>query len=206
MNTGDLDPYSRRVNFLKLTLPLVALGLLSTTFLLSRSIDPMDALPFGDAADPERLSEQRVTKPRFVGLTERGHEIIVRAEVARPETGGRFADAEDVTAFITLSKNPTKRVMLQSKSGILDHERKVARFVGDVRITTSSGYELTTAALESSLDELRVESEGDVQGQSPLGQLAAGKMVVYEDSRTQETSIRFTNGVELRYDPKRNRE
>ena len=43
-----MDRYSRMVAIFKVLLPLAALAILSTLFLLSRTIDPTTTIPFAD--------------------------------------------------------------------------------------------------------------------------------------------------------------
>ncbi len=44
-----VDRYSRMVALLKVSLPLIALGILSTLFLVSRAVDPPMTIPFADS-------------------------------------------------------------------------------------------------------------------------------------------------------------
>ena len=46
-----MDRYSRMIAFLKVLLPLMALALLSTLFLLSQNTEPMASIPFAEAPD-----------------------------------------------------------------------------------------------------------------------------------------------------------
>ena len=48
--------HSRLVYWLKITLPLVALMILSSVFLLSRSIRPEDAIPFAEVDIADRVT------------------------------------------------------------------------------------------------------------------------------------------------------
>ena len=84
------DRYSRLVFWLKVTLPLVALAILSTLFFVAETLDPEAAIPYA-SVDVERiLKEQGVTKPTFGGVTEDGVAISMSAcpcgprKIARP--------------------------------------------------------------------------------------------------------------------------
>ena len=195
-----MDGYSRLVAFLKVLLPLTALGLLSTLFLLSRSVDPTTTIPFGEAEITERLQKERITAPYFSGTTSGGDQVIFTATSANPGTDGGLAQANDLTAKITLSGGGT--IELSSETGSFDPRNDLARFVGSVEIKTATGYVLTTEALQSRVENIDARSDGPVQGHGPLGQLQAGQLVLTSQSGANDTHLLFKNGVKLVYDPK----
>ena len=195
-----MDGYSRLVAFLKVVLPLTALGLLSTLFLLSRSVDPTTTLPFGDAEISERLREGLITAPYFSGTTNGGDQIIITASTAKPGNAGALAQAKELSAKITMANGTD--VSLKALTGSFDPEQDLARFTGDVLIETTSGYILTTEALESRIQRLNLRSDGSVDGRTPFGTLEAGRMELTTDSATNDAHLLFKDGVKLIYDPK----
>ena len=195
-----MDGYSRLVAILKVALPLTALALLSTLFLLSRSVDPTTTIPFGEAEISERLREAVITAPYFSGVTSSGEQIIITATSARPGSEGAFAKAEDLRAQIGLSGG--QKVSLSSQTGSFDPENDLARFDGQVEIKTTTGYELMTEAMESRVKELQLQSDGTVDGRGPFGHLTAGQMQMSADAETDNVQLLFKNGVKLIYDPK----
>ena len=195
-----MDGHSRLVAFLKVALPLAALGLLSTLFLLSRSVDPMATIPFGEAEISERLREGVVTGPHFSGTTRGGEPIEITAASARPGSEGAFARAEDIRAEIGMSGGG--RVTLSAATGSFDPDNDLARFDGMVEITTTTGYTLTTDAMESRIEELELHSDGPVEGSGPFGNITAGQMFISSDAQTNDAHLLFKNGVKLIYDPK----
>ena len=54
------DRHSRVVSWLKVLFPLIALALLSTLFLLSRAIDPGQAIPFAEKEVQDRRKHQQI--------------------------------------------------------------------------------------------------------------------------------------------------
>ncbi|WP_050928961.1 hypothetical protein [Aestuariivita boseongensis] len=195
-----MDGYSRLVAFLKVLLPLTALGLLSTLFLLSRSVDPTTTLPFGEAEISERLREGLITAPYFSGTTSGGDQIIITASTAKPESETALAQAADLKAQITLSSG--NNVTLEALTGSFDPNGDIARFIGDVQIQTTNGYSLITDALESRIKELDLRSDGPVSGQAPFGTLEAGQMQLSANSEGDDAHLLFKDGVKLIYDPK----
>ncbi|WP_299294249.1 hypothetical protein [uncultured Tateyamaria sp.] len=194
-----MDRYSRLVAWLKVLLPLTALGLLSTLFLLSRNIDPMAAVPFAETEIAERLKGQQITAPFFSGTTDAGDRVTVSAGTMATRAGTNN-EASDLSAQIDLSSGT--RIVLFSDKGAFDMMQGTSSLRGNVVITTSTGYKLTSDALHTDFDTLAVESPGPVMGSGPLGVLNAGQMQLQRVGDNENAHLIFTNGVKLIYDPK----
>lgn len=194
--------YSRVVAWLKILLPLAALGLLSTLFLLSRTTDPMTSIPYlQDGARPVP-GEERVSRPSYSGSTEGGASLTVTARQAAPGKGdeGR-ATALDVAAEAVLRDG--SRVTLSAGSAAMDEATQRLELSGSVRIASSTGYSMETSALIAELETLRMESAGMVQGSGPPGRFEAGRMVLDAGEDGDEAAqLLFTGGIKLVYDPK----
>lgn len=194
-----MDGYSRLVAWLKVVLPLMALMLLSTLFLLSRNVDPMATLPFADTEIDERLRGQQITSPFFSGTTDAGDQVTVSASTmaTRNELNN---EATDFSAQIDLASGA--RIILVADQGHFDLPANASRLQGNVVITTSSGFELASAELTAEFDTLVLESPGPVQGRGPLGTIDAGQMRLERKAAGQGAQLVFTNGVKLIYTPK----
>jgi len=195
-----MDGYSRLVAVLKVALPLAALALLSTLFLLSRSVDPTRSLPFGDGELPERLrGGQVITSPFFAGQTDVGENILFAAELIRPDPSGDLTRAEGMLGQITLLSG--NAVTLSSDRGTFSSDRDRAVLLGDVDLATSTGFALRSQELRAALTELSVESPGAVSGRSPMGRLDAGAMTLTRNPGTGQAHLLFKDGVKLLYEP-----
>lgn len=199
-----MDGYSRLVAYLKVILPLAALALLSTLFLLSRSIDPTATIPFAQKEMEERVRGQQITGPFFSGVTEDGDEISVSARVARPAGAGGLADAEDLRARMILAQGG--EISLTSATGSVDTTTDRASFAGDVRVTTSTGYVVTTDQLDAGIGTMSASTPGTVDATGPFGTFTAGQMQIGAKNKDGPVHMLFTNGVKLVYDPKIARE
>ena len=126
------NTYSGVVAWLKVILPLIALGLLSTLFLFSRARTPPTSLPFLDIALQERIREQQITGPYFVGTTENGLSLTLSADAARPDSGdlGRLS-ADNVT--VQIKTKAETLVVMSSQSGVLDVGADRAQLTGGFR-------------------------------------------------------------------------
>ncbi len=195
---GQDNFYSRLVAWMKIVLPLAALGLLSTLFLISRSIDPTKAVPVGEIDLAQRAQDQGATNATFAGMTSGGDQIAFVAVTARPNRSDpRLIEAEDVTAEIMLQSGA--RIDVVSNQADLHQNDYTATLTGDVHIVTTTGYDLRTARLEAKLDALYAETPGAVKGTGPPGILTAGRMVLQGNEETGDAHLLFTDGVKLVY-------
>ena len=189
--------YSRVIAWLKVVLPLVALALLSTLFLLAQDTEPTMSLPFADAGAGGGTGEQ-VGQPYFAGSTERGDLLTMTASRARPEAAG-VIHADHVAASLTLTDG--SRIDMQAGSARLTDADKQAVMQGGVSVYSSAGYDLATDAMRAALDRVDAESLGPVVGVGPPGRLEAGKLTIRGQGEDGGVQLLFTGGVKLVYLP-----
>jgi len=170
-----LDGWSRLVSWLKVLLPLTALGLLSTLFLVSNRINPEDAIPYAEVDVAERLREPRMTAPTYAGTTTDGSSLVVSAAEARPESEGvSGARAQDVVGKLTTPDG--KETGLVADTAAMAMNGAEITFSGAVEVTHSSGYRVTTESLAANLRETDLKSTAPVQAEGPAGQITADRM------------------------------
>lgn len=192
--------YSRLVAWLKILLPLTALGILSTLFLFSRNIDPTTTIPFTTIDLRERAASQQITAPEFAGATDSGDLITFQARSARPDPDhATRAFADRLNARIVLQSGNV--VTFRSDDGIVDEVSDRAELAGDVVITSSQGYIIKTDRLISGMRGIGAETPGTISGTGPLGKFTAGKLLIEQDPATDGVQMLFTDGVKLIYDP-----
>jgi lipopolysaccharide export system protein LptC len=199
------DGYSRLISLLKVVFPLAALGLLSTIFLLSRSIDPTASIPFADDEIRDRLRDQQITGPFFSGATTNGDQLSFYADrLAIPDGQIGANRAEGVKARIETSDGAL--FTLQSSTADFDVARDNANLEGDVILTSSQGYRIVTDKLESDISTLQLVSPGPIVASSPAGTIEAGGMRIDGANGDQATQLVFTNRVKLVYTPSKTEE
>ncbi|MFT5797253.1 MAG: lipopolysaccharide export system protein LptC [Candidatus Azotimanducaceae bacterium] len=194
-----MDRYSRMIAWLKVLLPLMALALLSTLFLLSRNVDPMASIPFADAEIQARLRDQQITGPFFSGSTARGDQISFSASKMGTGQKNGATIAQDLSAQIDLASGA--RIVFFADTGSVDLVGDTSVLSGNVLITTSSGYKINSDRLISTMSSLHVESPEKVVAEGPLGALTAGSMQIGTPENAETAQLLFTNGVKLIYDP-----
>lgn len=194
--------YSRLVSWLKIILPLTALAILSTLFLLARTPDIEQAIPYADV-DVEALArEPRMTRPDFSGMAPDGTALQMTAASARPDPDdpGLF-HAETLDGQIDTPEGT--RIRMRAISARVDTAQGTATLAGDVILETSTGYAVRTEEFTARLDATRSETAGPVDVMTPFGHMTAGRFAVTRDADTPDSHVLvFSQGVDLLYDPR----
>ncbi|MEL6171243.1 MAG: LPS export ABC transporter periplasmic protein LptC [Pseudomonadota bacterium] len=192
--------YSKLVAWTKIILPLTALGILSTLFLFSQSVDPTASIPLSEIDLEQRAQDQGATKATFAGVTDEGDEVVINAAVAKPSVNDpRLIEAEKVRGQMRLQRGGV--VDMVSDQADVHQNQMTVVLRGNVNFVTTSGYDMRTELLNTRIDELFAESPGQVYGEGPPGNLVAGRMVLTHDESTKIAHLRFTDGVKLIYKP-----
>ncbi|WP_407493969.1 LPS export ABC transporter periplasmic protein LptC [Pseudooceanicola sp. MF1-13] len=195
------DGYTRLVGWLKILLPLAALGLLSTVFLFSESNEATLEIPYSAIELDQDGLVERIVEPSFAGATDDGDLVSFVAASARPEGEGlgRIA-ASEFRGKLDLRAGST--ITFDADTAIVDQPDGTARLQGNVVIVSSQGYRAETSALTADLRETMLESDDTITGQTPFGDFTAGRMVITGDAQGDHLQLVFTDGVNLVYQPK----
>lgn len=194
---GD-NAYSTLVAWMKIILPLIALGLLSTLFLFARSSDGEGEIPYAEIEDVAR--EQRLSEPYFAGVADDGSVVSVSAADAKPSTTDN--NVLDVTALrADLVTTGGVTVAVSAGDATLNTADQVAQLTGLARVISSNGYQMETFGLTAFLQQGRIESAGALEVRAPFGQLQAGRLVIETPQGAEGQRMTFTDGVRLLYDP-----
>lgn len=194
------DRHTRLVGWLKVALPLTALSILSTLFLVARRIDPEAALPYAEVDVEDLAREPRMTAPTYAGTTEDGAALTLSASEARPAADGTPARAAGLR--LELATPDGGRTELLAAEAVMDDATRQVRLSGGVTLTTSSGYRLETAEVAAKLDRTGLESRAPVVATGPAGEIRAEGMVLSQDNRTPGAYVLvFKGSVRLVYQP-----
>lgn len=193
--------YSRLVAILKVALPLLALGLLSTLFLVSHRItDSTASIPFAELDLAQRAREQQITAPFFSGRTTAGHLVAFAAESARPDPDDPArSSATKMDARIDFSDG--SQITIASETATIDNSTHTATLEGGVLIISSAGYDIRTRVMIAHMREGRLITPEKVSGTGPGGTFEAGRMEVHSNDTDGETTLFFSDGVKLIYAP-----
>jgi lipopolysaccharide export system protein LptC len=189
--------YSTAVTWVKLALPLIALALLSTMFLFSRTPDPEAALPFAEADIDELVREQRLSRPRFAGTLEDGREVTMVAATAAPEPANpNRIHLTEVETRVTLSD--TDELTFTAREGDIDLAAQTVEMAGEVAARTTQGLTLGSDRITVAMDRMRLASPGEITLSGAGMTLTAGAMELIGPEG--QAFLSFTGGVRLVYD------
>lgn len=196
------DRYSQMVSLLKIVLPLIALGLLSTLFLISRVVTPTATIPFADAEVQERLTNQQITGPYFSGTSSAGDQISFVAERLQTPDGTIGSNrAEDILVNVDFANGTN--LVVEADVAVLSLADDSSSLDGNVELVSSRGVTLLSDRLLITLSRLDIKSPGKVHGEMSLGTIDAGAMRVMAKDDTAEPQWLFTNGVKMLYHPEK---
>lgn len=195
------NTHSRIVAWLKIVLPLIALGMLSSIFLVSRSIDPTATLPYSQVELDDRVREPRLTTPKFSGVTTDGATITLDAAEMRPDLAdpGRGS----VVSMHARMKTPDGATTdVQADTGRIDSGAGTFDMAGSVVITNSAGYRVTSSALSGLLDATALDATGSVKADAPMGRITADSLQLRPDPAAPgQYLLVFKDRVRLVYEP-----
>ena len=202
---SHIDRHTKLVAWAKIILPVIALAMLSTLFLLSKSVDPVSTIPFSESDLAARTQSQQISQPEVFGVTPRGDLISLRAALARQNSEDKdLMEAEDVSAQIKLSSGQT--VDLSSTKAVHNSGAGVVTLTGRVQAATSTGYKIAASTLVISLNELQAESKGQIAGAGPGFTFEADQMTLEVPKGEKDAHILLKGGVKLVYTPPKDEE
>ncbi len=194
------NTYSRVVSWLKVILPLLALAGLSTLFLVARTIDPAQTIPYSDVDIDELANEQRIGGPTFSGMTASGAAYRLSAARAWPSADGAGTmTGEEISASIDLTDGT--RVSIRAGAASYANAARLAGLTDGVTVDIADGYRMTTPSLSLTLDQLRLWSDQAVTITGPGLRLDAGQFdLTGRGTEAEPYVLVFKDNVKLLYD------
>jgi lipopolysaccharide export system protein LptC len=193
--------HSHLVAWLKVILPLSALALLSSLFLMARTRTPEGELPFSKRDLAEMAARQQIDNPDFSSVTDDGHIIHVIARTAVPRDDE--TDLIDTTMLEgTLDTLAGDTFWVTANDGTLHPSTSVVDLSGNVRITSSTGYTLETEQMTADLEANFMETFAPARIQGPLGSIESQRATIQSapDDTNALTAV-FKGDVKLIYLP-----
>ncbi len=184
--------HSNRVRWLKRVIvvsSLCALGVLAfVTF-----FNPFSRLPKGLVIGSASLNGSRITmeNPRLSGYRDDGRPYDLRAASgAQDIRTPNVVDLTDIDARFDASDQ--NNVHLVAPRGTYDNSTNIMIMSGDIRITSSAGYDIRLRSATMNFKEGTVVSDEPVTVKTHGGAIAANRLVVTDHG----DKIRFEDGVE----------
>lgn len=194
--------YSQIIGGLKILLPLVAIGSMSTMFLMSKSAPDQTKLPFAQSGLVEKIRDQQLSQPYFSGTMKTGDAISLSAVSIRPdpEVSGRVLAKNVLT---TLSEPSGNQVTLAGASGQYTGASSLLELDQGVQIVSQDGYQFSASDLKLNIETLGMSANGPIQGTGPQGIITADRLEVSRKNPQDGFLIVFKGGVKLIYTPQR---
>jgi lipopolysaccharide export system protein LptC len=202
---SQVDGYSRLVKITKVILPIVALAMLASIFVLSNNKAIREGLIFTDVEMAELAIGQKVTNPHFSGVTRAGDAFSISAEWALPDAPApERIDLNLPSTVIDFRDGRTLKA--RSATGSLNLKTNEAVLQSGVRLATSDGYSAKSERLMMNFRTGNIFSPGPVSATGPVGSIEAGSMQARQDldqnPNGDKSVLLFQNGVKLIYIPR----
>ncbi len=195
------NTYSRLIAWLRVLLPVLALVLLSTMFLIARTIDPNRALAFAKVDLDDLTGNQRVSGARFSGVTEDGAALSFSAATAEPAPDDPASFAMiGLTAEIATPDGG--EVQISAGRADVDRSADMLTMTGGVVLDSSTGYHIEAEGLRAGMDRTWAESIGPVEARGPGGEISAGRVALERRGDAPGAYLLvFNEGVRMIYMP-----
>ncbi len=190
---------------LRLALPLSALVLLSTIFLVSRSIDPDRAVALSEIDLSALTREPRIGTARVAGVTQDMTALVIEAAAisapgAQPQDEPVHLRLDAPSGKLSFVSN--REVTFSSTTGTLDRSEDQVALTGDVQLHSSDGFHAHLPRLTASLSETRVSGDGGVRAIGPPGEISAETLsITVPQDATGGYLLAFSGNVRLIYLP-----
>jgi lipopolysaccharide export system protein LptC len=192
--------HSRVVAVLKVGLPLVALAMLASLFLIQTD-DRLNGNIVFSRGDVDALgSGLAVTNPTFTGTTRGDDTFRFSAELVEPDAAPpEWARITALSGELALRNGPT--VTVRAEAGNLHVPTQRLDLDGTVVIATSDGYRIDADAVALDLRAGTLAADGAVETTGPLGRIASGNLRIGPADEAEDRRFSFGKGVRLVYDP-----
>lgn len=192
--------YTLFVTLAKIILPMAALGLLASLFLLAGGPEETRRIPYSDVELDQIIAGQRLARPDYQGVLADGAALSVIAREATPDPVTRgIVRAEDVVAEITALDG--LRTDITARFGIFDEVEQMAAGTGGVYIQRTDGYTVDTPGIRARIDGRYAATLGPIEIKGPGLLLQADHAVLTQSEGGPGTEVLvFSGNVKLIYD------
>lgn len=187
--------YSRFIYYVKIILPLIAIGLLATVFLFTTPRTLEGGLTFSKADLLTLQGGMQIDKPRFSGSNTAGDIYDFSAELVQPDAPKpSLLDVSGLSGEIRFIKGG--KLLLGADKAEYRIAEQELRMLENVMVLFSEGFYAKTTGLLAELRSGRLISDGFISASAPMGEIEAGLLRIEQDSQ-ENRMIWFENGVKL---------
>jgi lipopolysaccharide export system protein LptC len=171
---------SRRVAYLKLMLPAVALLIVSLILAWPQIVREDNRVRFGGGRiSVEEADTLRMSNARYVGVDDQQRPFVVTSILATRESAhAPTTDLETPKADMTTSSGAW--VAVTAKTGVYHNDAKLLDLAGDVSLFHDGGTEFHTDRARVDLNAGAASGDDPVDGQGPSSTIAAEGFRLYD--------------------------
>jgi len=194
--------YSRFITITKVVLPLIAIGLLGTVFLITNDDSLEGGFSFSQADLAALESGMRIDKPKIFGSNPNGDVYSFVADALLPDSlDPSLVEAQRISGEITYQDGEVIQISAEKAEFLLDGNQ--IRLSGGMLAVLSDGSRIASDGLLAELDSGKLTSTGAITASGPLGNIQAGnfRVELVGEKDEEKQMIWFENGVMLSFKP-----
>ncbi len=165
--------HSRLVNFLKLTLPLVAGALVLLVAAWPHLHQPTDRFKIGvSSVNLEEAATVKMVRPRFTGVDAANRPFVLTADDAvQQATDSNVVELQMPKGDVTLTNGSW--IALTGETGQYYKDLQILDLSGQVNMFHDAGYEFRTATARFEMETGGAQGNDRIEGQGPFGSIVA---------------------------------
>ena len=174
--------HDRLVGALKIALP-VLIGVVVAFLVFAPLEDKQEVSFLLKKEDVGRAEERmRVQSAQYRGQDNQGRPFVLDAQHALQRNSTvPIVDIAGMSAQMQLDNGPAR---LEANRARYDTAQERVQVIGPIQLSAADGYRMTTHDVTVDLRGRRLESQGSVQGQMPLGSFSGGRLEADLGTRT----------------------
>jgi len=191
------NSYSRMVAWLKILLPLIALGVLGTVFLFNSKDSFAPGCTFSRADIQSLESGSFIKNPQVNGITKKGEPFHLLADEIRPmDSSNSLFVITNLDVEFQFTQGAWAKV--SASSALMDVSAQTVWFESGGRLETSDGNVATVDTLHLLMASGELQGSGIV-AEGPLGRVSAENFRI-ESNDGENRVLWFENNVRMRYE------
>ena len=194
------DNYSRLIKITKITLPSIALIILSVLFLLPDKRTTIQAFDNIDKSLLKIVQKAGIDKPSFRGTLASGSNLELYAnEIVPKDKKNNVIEINEITARLEL--DPKVGATAYATKGVINIEQQTAEMVGKVKVEGFNDITVEASDLKVFYDKAIAKTNQPVLMLGNFGMIRAGAAEFSDKSKKSEIGyvLLFSDGVKMLY-------
>ena len=194
------DNYSRLIKITKITLPSIALIILSVLFLLPDKRTTIQAFDNIDKSLLKIVQKAGIDKPSFRGTLASGSNLELYAnEIVPKDKKNNVIEINEITARLEL--DPKVGATAYATKGLINIEQQTAEMVGKVNVEGFNDITVEASDLKVFYDKAIAKTHQPVLMLGNFGMIRAGAAEFSDKSKKSEIGyvLLFSDGVKMLY-------